>query len=107
MGQQSPGGTGHLVGQRHGDDAAWAPGLQGCQPGTAGPLSYRSVAQRRRGAQHQQAPQLAVALLGDRPQPFLAAARVLPWHQADPRRQVPARAEHPGVRHAGRQGRWR
>src|SRR6476620_5404156 len=49
----------------------------------------------------EQPAQVTVALLGDRTQPLLAAAGVLPRHQADPSGELAARFEHLGISHRG------
>src|SRR5690606_39574211 len=66
-----------------------------------GSLAHRGGSQDRAPAVDQQRAQVAVAALGDLPQPPLLARGMLAWHQAQPRRQVPTATESRQVSGAG------
>src|SRR5438477_9717294 len=55
------------------------------------------VANDRHGAGDEQPSQIAIALLGNAAEPFLAAGRVLLGHQTDPSGKIAPRAERPPI----------
>ena len=63
------------------------------------------VANDRHGAGDEQPSQIAIALLGNAAEPFLAAGRVLFGYQTDPGRKTAPRAECAPVADLGNQGR--
>ena len=63
------------------------------------------VANDRHGAGDEQPLQIAIALLGDTAEPFLAAGRVLLGHQTDPSGKIAPRAEGAPVADLRNQGR--
>jgi hypothetical protein len=65
------------------------------QAGRSGPPDHRG------GADHQQLPEIAVALLGDAPEPVLAAGRVLARDQTQEGGELAAGAEQGQVGYRG------
>ena len=53
---------------------------------------------------HQNAPQITVTLLGDRPELAFAAGRILAWHKPNPSRKIAPRPERLRVRDGSRNG---
>ncbi len=87
----------HLVGERNRSDLRGATSKQLDQPGPPCSMPLR-IADDCERTDHEQLPQVSITLLGDASEPFLAAAGVLPRHQADPGSQVPAGFERPRIR---------
>ena len=84
IGQQRPGGSRILVGQRHGGDLGWL-SIHGIgQPRVVLEVCLSSVPDHRHGAGDQQPSEKFISLLGDPSHAFLAAGRVLFGNQTDP-----------------------
>ena len=99
-------GPGHpcdLVGERNGGDLGGSALHQSCEPGPLGAVLSR-ISDNGHGAGDQQPSQVAIALLGDAAEPFLAAGRMLLRHQPDPGRKIAPRAERLPVADLGNQG---
>src|SRR5712671_5788474 len=93
MGQQRPGRARHLVGERHRYDLEGPPRQELREPEIfAGVLL--GTPQHGDRPDDENAPQVAVALFGDRSELLLAPGRILPRHQPDPGREIASRAEH-------------
>src|SRR5689334_3894220 len=73
------------------------------QPWTMRGSVRLGVSDHGQGSDGQQRAQVAVPMLGDAAEPFLAAARVLLRDQADPGSQIPARLEGLRIGDAGDQ----
>src|SRR5437764_13579354 len=73
-------------------------------PSSLGAVLSR-VANDRHGAGDEQPSQIAIALLGNAAEPFLAAGRVLLGHQTDPSGKIAPRAEGAPVADLRNQGR--
>ena len=91
--EQRPGDAGGLIG--HGDQHDVGRPARQELFGPAGFSARLGAAPTQHGsrAMHEQAPDVAVPALRYAPQPVLAAARMLPGHQTEPGRKLPADAE--------------
>src|SRR6516165_5443895 len=98
MSHQCPGGARHLVGERHRHDLKGPPRQQLHEPGIF-PGILLGTSQHRDRPDHENASQVAVSLLGDRPELLLAPGRILAWHQPDPGREIAPRPKDSRVRH--------
>src|SRR5262245_20068690 len=83
MGQQRPGHARHLVGERHRHDREGWPRQELREPGIL-PGILLGAPQHSDRPDDENAPQVAVSLLGDRSELLLAPGRILPRHQSDP-----------------------
>src|SRR5439155_24015435 len=88
----------HLVGQCDRRDLWRTTGEQMHQPWPLRSMLL-SVADDSQGSDHQQLPQISVALLGDATQLLLATAGVLPRYKTNPGSKVSARLEGCGIRY--------
>jgi hypothetical protein len=84
FGKKCPCNPGRLVGHGYRDD----PGRAACQqisdPFGSGCGFASCIAQHGGSADHQQSPDIAVALFGYPPKPLLAATGLLSWREPDP-----------------------
>src|SRR3954453_16871115 len=92
MGQQRPGHARHLVGERHRHDLEGSPRQEVREPGIL-PGILLGAPQRSDRPDDENAPQVAISLLGDRSELLLAPGRILPRHQPDPGREIASRPE--------------
>ena len=86
-GKQHPGDAGGLVGQGDGGHLGRLAGDEVGQPRQVRGASTLGMADHRHGAGHQQPSEILIALLGDAPEPLLAAGGALPGHSSYPCRQ--------------------
>src|ERR1039457_691964 len=87
-GHHGPGHAGNLVGKRDGGDLGGPPRQQCREPGPMPGAIYLGIANDGERPGHEQAAQIAIALLTDTAEPVLAPARMLLWHPPDPGREV-------------------
>jgi hypothetical protein len=89
-----------LVGERHRDQSRGFAHEKRDQPIAQGAFPLANHAQQRGRAQHEQPPEVAIALFGDGAELFLAAAGILPRRHSEPGGKVAARLENTWVRNA-------
>src|SRR5476649_1055369 len=88
-----PGHPRNLVGERHGRHFRGTALHQPAEPGTLLGAVLARVANDGHCPDHQQPPQISIALLGDAAEPVLAAGAVLLGHQSDPGSKTAPRCE--------------
>src|SRR6516165_377900 len=96
-GQQCPGDTGHLIGERYGHDLERSPCQELRQPGIFLRVMF-GPPQHRMRSDHKNAPEVAIALLGDRSKLLFASGRILSRYEPNPGRKITTRAKGIWVR---------
>jgi len=91
--EQRPGDAGCLVGHGDQDNVCRSPRQELVAPAGTRVRLRAAPAQHRSRAMHEQAPYVTISALRYPPQSVLAATRVLPGHESEPSRELPARAE--------------
>jgi hypothetical protein len=92
MNHDRPSHPGDLVGECNRRHLCRSAIHYSCEPSSLGAV-LSCVANDRHGAGDEQPSQIAIALLGNAAEPFLAAGRVLLGHQTDPSGKIAPRAE--------------
>src|SRR5262249_32216252 len=102
-GHHGPRHSCELVGERDRSDLGGPPRQQSCEPGPMFSAVDFGIADHRQRARREQAAQIAIALFADTAELVLAPARVLLWHEPDPRREIPTRSKSLRISNAGDQ----
>src|SRR6476660_2443669 len=88
LGHHGPGHPCDLVGERDGGDLGRPPRQQCREPGPVLGTMDLGITDDGERPSHEQAAQIAIALLADTAEPVLAPARVLLRHEPDPGREI-------------------